>query len=266
MLRRLPREPSSLRPPSVAGAAVAVAVLLLALASCELRQNTPAAAIPAAPKAWVTDRAGLLTPGTRESLDHRLENVERQTGHQVIVYIDRSTGGAPLEEWAARAFQAWGVGRKGQDDGAALFVLSDDRKARIEVGYGLEDRLTDALASQIVSQTLVPKMRAGNPDEAVAAAVDRLATAVGAPPQSGPGLPRTVARQAPAPSAGQLVFLVLVGLALLVLFATHPTLALWLLFNLASGGRVGGGGGGSRRGGFSGGGGRSGGGGASGSW
>ena len=240
-------------------------LLLACVCACRFHYESGGPATPPPPTAFVTDRAGLLTPGTRESLDHKLEFLERDTGHQVVVYIGRSIGGASLEEWAANTFQAWGVGRKGLDDGAVLFVLADDRKARIEVGYGLEDRVTDALASSIIGDTLIPKMRAGDPDGAIASAVDRLAAAVaGAPP--GPASPgrSTAVRRTEAPGPGQVIFLVIVGFALLVLFATHPTLALWLLINVASGGR--GGGDGSRRGGFSGGGGRSGGGGASGSW
>ncbi|HEY3448548.1 MAG TPA: TPM domain-containing protein [Myxococcales bacterium] len=259
----MPRPPPSLGPP-----AGRIAALLLALSAC-IPVGPPRSSIPPTPTAWVTDRAGVLSPGKREALDHKLEFFERKTGHQIIVFIDRSIGPAPLEEWAARTFQAWGVGRKGLDDGAVLFVLADDHKARIEVGYGLEDRIPDAVASRIIDEALIPGMRSGDPDAALGAAVDRLvAAASGTPQEPGPPVSSTATGSRPgapgAPGAAQLIFLVVVGFALLVLFATHPTLALWLLFNLASGGR--GGGGRSGRGGFSGGGGRSGGGGASGSW
>ncbi|MBI5543131.1 MAG: TPM domain-containing protein [Deltaproteobacteria bacterium] len=245
------------------------AALALGLAAACLPASQRGA-IPPAPRQWVTDHAGFLSPATRARLDERLAAAERTTGNQIIVYIDRSIGSASLEEWAARAFEAWGVGRKGLDNGAVLFVLADDRKARIEVGYGLEDRIPDAVAVRIVRDVLIPRIQAGDRDGAVEAAVERMlaAAAPEAPSSSAPGQPgaaRTTGPPRPrAPSPMETALLVLVGIALLVLFATNPTLAVWLLINLASGGRAGGrrGGGG----GFSGGGGRSGGGGASGSW
>ena len=184
-----------------------------------------------------------------------------------MVYIDRSTGGVPIEDWAVRAFEAWRIGRKGIDDGLALFVFSEDRRLRVEVGYGLEDRVTDLVATRVINDEIVPRIRAGERDAAVRAGVDRLMTVVGDEP-AGTTPTRTVAGWK----------LVLGGLALLFLLGfvvTHPSLAWLALLNI--GGRRGGFGGGGfggfggggfsgGGGGFSGGGGRSGGGGALGSW
>src|SRR4029450_1351061 len=81
--------------------------------------------------------------------------------------------------WAARAFQAWGIGRKGHDDGVAIFILTQDRKARIEVGYGLEGQLTDLVAGRIIRARLRPQLAAGNGDAAVTATVDGVLRALG---------------------------------------------------------------------------------------
>ena len=70
-------------------------------------------AIPPAPTEFVTDRAGFLSPAAASALSRKLEDYERGTGHQVIVWIDKTTGAVPIDDWAARAFKAWGVGRKG---------------------------------------------------------------------------------------------------------------------------------------------------------
>src|SRR5258708_5644791 len=109
-----------------------------------------ALAAPPAPARWVTDDAQAMTPAARAALDQKLEAYERATGHQIVVYVARSTAGEPVEDWAARTFAQWKIGRTGLDDGVALFVFTDDHTARIEVGYGLEDVLTDVASSRIL--------------------------------------------------------------------------------------------------------------------
>jgi uncharacterized protein len=246
--------------------AAALARLLfagVALAACEA-----GAEVPAAPTRWVTDSAGFLSEGTRQELDGRLETYERQGGHQILVWIGRTTGGVPLEDYTVRAFAAWKVGRKGLDDGLVLFVFSDDRKVRVEVGYGLEGQVPDAIASRIIRETIVPRVQAGDRDGAIRAGIAALTAAIegqaaapepAAGPASGRPPPGGGARSL---GIGQMVLIGLAVIGFLILFATNPTLAIYLLFSILSGGRGGGGGGG----GYSGGGGRGGGGGASGSW
>jgi uncharacterized protein len=224
------------------------------------------AQVPPAPARWATDEAGFLARQTVESLDARLENYERQTGHQVLVWIGRTLGeNVVLEEWAVKAFEAWKVGRKGLDDGLVLFILADDRKIRIEVGYGLEDKVPDVYAYRVINNILVPGIRAGRPDEAVEAAVTALIGYISGDERAAP--------EAPAPrrriSTAKGIFAGIGVLILIIIFITNPSLAFWLLLNILSGGgrgRGGGGWGGGGGGGFSGGGGGSGGGGASGGW
>jgi uncharacterized protein len=258
--------------------AVATPVLIAAFALVLGAVVSPAGAaevpVAAAPTQFVTDEARFLSPTARTELEQRLQSFEQQTGHQVLLWIGRSTGDAPIEDWAVRAFAAWRVGRKGLDDGVVLFIMADDRKLRIEVGYGLEDRLPDARAATIIRDRMVPPLRAGDRDGAARAGINGILAAVGG------------AATAPAPDVvgrpqlawWQLAALAVLGLIVVGFFITHPTLAILLLTHMASGagsrrrgggfGGFGGGfgGGGFGGGGFSGGGGRSGGGGATGSW
>jgi len=220
---------------------------------------------PPPPQRWVTDAQGQLSTSTRETLDQRLAAYERVTGHQVLVWIGASTAGAPLEDWTVRTFAAWKVGRKGLDDGLVLFLLAQDRKLRIEVGYGLEGQMPDAIASRIVRETITPRLGAGDWDGAVTAGVDQILARLGGEVQ-GADQPRRATHQRVEQSLGrgEIILIAVIGLGFLILLITHPSLAIGLLFSILSGGRGSSGGGGG--GGWSGGGGSSGGGGASGSW
>jgi uncharacterized protein len=227
--------------------------------------------IPPAPTRWATDTAGFMSPQALQAADRILENFERATGNQVLVWIGETTGDAVLEDWTIRAFERWKVGRKGLDNGLILFVFAKDRRARVEVGYGLEGQVPDVIASRILNDVIIPKIVAGDRDGAVQAGVNALLAAIsggtgGIAEQATPT--GQIEDSSPARSRGRPMSyaeMVLVGLLVvgfLVLLITNPSLALYILFSILSGGRGGGGGGG----GFSGGGGSSGGGGASGRW
>ena len=220
--------------------------------------------IPSSPTRWLTDEAGFLSSSTVEELNRELESYERETGHQVIVYIGKTTGVVPIEEWAARAFEAWGVGRKGLDDGLVLFIMSEDRKVRIEVGYGLEGIVPDAIAARVIDDIL-PKLREGDPDGAVREAVSSLKERVS---RGDAGeLPEKEVADSDGLNFFEKILIGIVGLFVLYLLLTNPLLVLRILYVImSSGGGFGGGGRGSGGGVFRGGGGRSGGGGATGSW
>jgi uncharacterized membrane protein YgcG len=163
---------------AVLGAAGALSAASLAAAP---------AALPPAPQRWVTDTASFLSEAAHRSLDERLEAYERQTGHQVLVWIGRTTGDIPLEDFTVRAFKEWKPGRKGLDDGLVLFVLADDRKIRFEVGYGLEDRIPDLVASRIIREVMAPRIQAGDRDGAVKAGVEAALAAIEGRPVPGEG-------------------------------------------------------------------------------
>jgi uncharacterized protein len=212
------------------------------------------AAAPPALHQWVTDDAQALTPATRQRLEARLAEYEQQSGHQVVVYIARTTGGEPIEDFAVRSFKQWKIGRPEVDDGVALFVFTQDRTARIEVGYGLENVLTDTVSSRILRTRLIPQMQAGNIDGAVSTTVDAMLHKLG------PG--------EPPPSQVHKVHVAaaVIGVLLFIVLAIWQPRLAWLLLMVLMGRRRGGGGFGGGGRGFGGGGGRSGGAGASGRW
>ncbi len=233
-----------------------VALAFVTLVSSALAKDAP---IPPRPTTWVTDDAALLSPAARDALDKKLAAYQRQTGHQVVVWIGSSLDSTPLEDFAVETFKAWELGRKGKDDGLLLAVLAKDRRIAIEVGYGLEGSVPDVVASRIINELMVPELRAGRADAALGSGVDALLEKIEGKPfrANDPAAAPSAAR----PSTARIGLYLILGAAFLLLLITHPSLALGLLFVMA--GRGGGGGGG---GGFGGGGGRSGGGGARGSW
>ena len=250
-----------------------VLTVALLIAATVMAAPSPAhaaeAPLPAPPTRYATDLTGFVSPATLAQVDSRLRAYQRATGHQVVLWIGDTIGDTPLDDWSVRTFEKWKPGRQGVDDGVIIFVLASDRKIKIEVGYGLEGPLPDALAKRVVDG-MVERLRTGDRDGAITWGVDSvLSTIEGKPFQGGSGTdsshaPRT-GKRGPA-SLGQKIFLGVVGLIFLVLMITNPrlaTLILWSIMSSRGGGGFGGGGGG---GGFSGGGGRSGGGGASGDW
>jgi uncharacterized protein len=254
-------------------AVCAVCAALVVTVSVARAEHVP---VPPAPTAWVTDTAGLLDPHTVVDLNQTLAAYNRATGHQVIVWIGTTTGDTPLEEWTINAFTAWKVGRKGLDDGAALFIFTRDHKVRIEVGYGLESVLSDAVCFQIERKDLIPNLRAGKPDEAVSLAVRDILAVVGGPSSGPAAQPAT-----PAQSLNPFEYLTIAVIVILLLFVLGrmSRVGRWGPYVIGSGwqgpigfwgggfgGGFGGFGGGGGFGGFSGGGGMGGGGGASASW
>jgi uncharacterized membrane protein YgcG len=132
-----------------------------------LARSREAIHVPAAPTRWVTDGVGLLSEAARRELDVSLERYAKETGHQVIVWIGGSTHGQRLEDFATRSFNAWGIGRKGANDGVALFVFCDDRKIRLEVGDGLVGVLPDSTAAAIINEVVTPRLASGEKDQAL---------------------------------------------------------------------------------------------------
>jgi uncharacterized protein len=182
--------------------------------------TVPAAAadftIPPAPTHYVTDNAGALSSATQASVDAELKTYEKSTGHQVIVWIGDTTGDVPLETWTGETAHQWHVGRRGKDDGAILFLFMSDHKVRIEVGYGLEGSLTDADASRIIRDDIVPRMKADDPNGAVSSGVAAILTTI-TPSYAGVTPPPVQAVTAPASASGFVI--ALIGFfGLLVLF------------------------------------------------
>jgi uncharacterized protein len=237
--------------------------------------------IPERPAARVSDWAGKLAPPARARIEAVLAQHEQSTGAQVAVAIFPTVGDQDVDDFTNRLFERWQLGRKGVDDGVLLAIYVAERRARIEVGYGLEARLTDAISRRILETRLFPSLREGDWDGAIEGSVGAiLAVARGEAPPPPPRRKRKA-----SPPALSVLIAVIAVLGLLALLSrvrggTHYTRqgrrrvarAGDIFWGGGSGGGFGswggggGGGGGFSGGGFSGGGGMSGGGGASGSW
>ena len=211
----------------------------------------------------VVDDAHMLDPATRQQLTQTLESHEKATGEQVVVVTVPDLQGTSIEDFGYQLGRAWGIGQKDKNNGALLIVARDDRKLRIEVGYGLEDRLTDAQSSVILNQVITPAFKAGQFSQGISDGVAAMIQVVGGEPLAVPAhvADANFAMDNPGFSIG--LFILLIGVLWLCNRMGLPVGAI-LLAILNSSGRGGGGGGGG--GGFRGGGGGFGGGGASGSW
>jgi uncharacterized protein len=234
--------------------------------------------LPPKPVKYVTDRAGILGGERFDALSRKLEQFERDTSNQVLVWIDRKIPeNFTLEDFTVRAAEKWGAGQAKTDNGAVLFVFVDDRKLRIEVGYGLEGVLPDITAKRIIEEEIVPRFRANDYSGGVEAGVDAMIAATRGEYK---GTGSTVAeRSKPVVSSRTWLEGCIVPMLFFGLFLGLPlylrTKRRWRTFGGSGwwtgggwGGFGGGGGGwsGGGGGGFSGGGGSFGGGGASGSW
>lgn len=252
-----------MRPTEVVPRALLAAVLLLLAAFGPFGALAAGVRdlVPPAPKRYVTDGAGILSPATRSELEARLERFERETSNQLLVWTSaRVPSGTTLEEFTVASAQAWGAGDKARRNGLVLFVFPGERAARLEVGYGLEGALPDALASRIVRDEAVPRFARGDWDGGVRAAVDG---AIAATRGEYRGTGRR-ARRGSSPDWGPVVLIVIFVL-LSVVFGGRRRPYYWIGgggFGSGGSGGFGGWGGG----GFSGGGGSFGGGGASGRW
>jgi len=119
--------------------------------------------IPTAPAHYVEDQAGVLSSGVRDALLHEIEDFERQTSNQIVVAIyPHMQSDSSIEDYTVRVAQAWHVGQKGKDNGVVMFVFVNDHTIYIQVGYGLEGVLTDALCRRIIENEITPRFRNGD--------------------------------------------------------------------------------------------------------
>jgi uncharacterized protein len=149
----------------MARALLLAALLVVASAGAQV-------AIP--PPAQVTDLTGTLSRNQIAGLQARLTQFEKEKGSQIAVLIVPTTKPETIEQYALRVAESWKLGRKGVDDGALLLVAKNDRELRIEVGYGLEGPLPDAIAKRIISEVIVPRFREGDFYGGIEAGVSRM--------------------------------------------------------------------------------------------
>ncbi|MCR4304362.1 MAG: YgcG family protein [Gallionella sp.] len=124
--------------------------------------------------ARVTDLTGTLTASQRDALERELSAFEARKGSQIAVLMVPTTQPEAIEQYSLRVAEAWKLGRKGVDDGALLVVARDDRALRIEVGYGLEGVIPDAIANRVIDEIIVPFFKQGDFYGGIQAGVGRL--------------------------------------------------------------------------------------------
>src|SRR5438874_2935383 len=176
-----------------------------------------AIALPPKPAHYVTDRAGVVKNAA--ALNEKLANFERQTSDQILVYVDQHLPAeSTIEEMGAEAMRKWGVGQKGKDNGAILFVFVADRKMRVEVGYGLEGSLTDAKAKWITSTVIKPEFQRGDFDRGINSGVDAMLATVRGESYQGSGrtVNETRGRASGVPVCVWPVIVLLIGLYVLI--------------------------------------------------
>lgn len=238
-------------------------VLLLVIA-----QAPATAADPAFPALTgrVVDQAEVLSPAVEARLTAQLEAHEKATSNQVVVATLASLQGYDIADYGVRLARHWQIGQRGRDNGVVLIVAPNERAVRIEVGYGLEGALPDAIASNIIQTAILPAFRAGNLEAGVEAGVAAILAAIEGTYEP---LPEPSQRDASVPE--WVIPLIFFGVWLFIVGTAARARRRggrgpWIITGGGLGGGWGGRSGGGFGGGFSGGGGSFGGGGASGRW
>src|SRR5438445_11818509 len=152
-------------------------LFVLALLRCTSVDAQAALPIPKAPGSRINDYAGVLSAEDGGRLEDKVRAREQGSSNQVVVAIFRSLQGESLEDYSIRLAQAWRIGQKGLDNGVIFLVFTEDRKMRLEVGYGLESKLTDAISSPILRLAVAPRFRAGKIAHGIAAGPAAIARA-----------------------------------------------------------------------------------------
>jgi uncharacterized protein len=246
------------------GSAWAATMFLLALLQLLPFRELCALPVPAL-TARVNDYASMLSPRARADIEAKLKQFEQEESTQIVILTISSLQGDPMEDFSIKVAESWKIGRKGTDNGALLIVSRDDHKVRIEVGYGLEGRLTDLLAGRIIHDEIAPSFKAGRFDEGMTKGVTAMMDAVRGEYK---GKPATE-KNNDAPSIPMLILIFIIFFIYWIMQVRRGHRGGGFMGPGGTGGWYmggGSGGGGFDSGGFSGGGGGFGGGGASGDW
>ena len=229
----------------------------------------------------VVDQANLLDPATEQALTEKLAALEASSTDQLVVVTVNSLQDQEIEDYGYQLGRAWGIGQKENDNGALLIVAPNERKVRVEVGYGLEPILTDAFSSQVIRNDILPSFRDGDYQAGVIKGVDALIAQLSLDPAEAQARAQAAsAEQADTKGESIIPLVIIAGLFLFIFLiamrsgrgrrSNVSSVLLWAaseaLRNSGRGGGGWGGGGGLGGGGFGGGGGSFGGGGASGGW
>src|SRR5947207_2527996 len=157
-----------------------------------LASNAFSLDVPPPPATYVTDKAAILSESDARALNDKLAAFEQRSGAQFIIYVFPTLDDEALEDFTIRCAERWKVGNKKYDNGLILFVFVKERKIRIEVGYGLEGTVTDALSSRVIREDIAPHFQKGDYAGGLNAAADSLIALIErkeapVPPVSRPG-------------------------------------------------------------------------------
>ena len=150
------------RPGTAAGLAAALLFSLAALAALDFPPLT----------GRVVDQANIMTPESRSELETKLKDLEDKSGIQLVVATVKSLQGGDIETYANELFRTWKLGQAQKNNGVLLLIAPNEHRVRIEVGYGLEGTLTDALSSVIISSAIVPRFKTGDFSGGISRGVD----------------------------------------------------------------------------------------------
>jgi uncharacterized protein len=216
----------------------------------------------------IVDQANIIPVDVRNAIEPKLVDLENKSGIQLVVATVTSLQGQEIEPYANQLFRTWKLGETTKNNGVLLLVAPNERRVRIEVGYGLEGTLTDALSSVIIANAMAPRFKAGNYGDGISRGVDDIITVLTTDASEWQRRPSL--RMDSEPGQDEVNWLLIGAIIVFIgLFGAWPGFR-WFVLNMLisilvnSGGSRGGLSGGGR--GFSGGGGSSGGGGASGKW
>ena len=145
-----------------------------------------ALALPDRPSSRVSDTASMFSVSEREKLEAKLETFEKETSNQLIIVTVPTLAGQPIEDFSIKLAEKWKIGTKENDNGAILLFSKEERAMRIEVGYGLEGVLPDALAKNIIENEIVPRFKQGDFDGGVEHGVDAIIQATRGEYKGGP--------------------------------------------------------------------------------
>ena len=239
-------------------------VLFLLMGSCAHAQT----ALPR-PQGYVSDFAGTLSAGERARIEAVSLQLKQKTGAEIAVVTVPSVRPLTIEQYAVQLFQEWGIGERGKDNGVLFLTAINDRDVRIEVGYGLEGALTDALSRSIIERFIIPAFRQGAYSQGIEAGTMAIVSVVAREYDvtitgEEARVHQVLHRQE---SGGSPIVSFIIFAVLMILFIKNPRLFFFFMMMSMMGGGRRSGYGGSFGGGFGGfGGGMSGGGGASGRW
>ncbi len=270
MARMLARQPGGR--PRVAALAASLCILLMALLA-GMATSRAADQYPAL-TGRIVDGANVIPQASRDALEAKLQTLEDKSGIQLVVATIASLGGNDIAPYANGLFRFWKLGETKKNNGVLLLVAPTEHKVRIEVGYGLEGTLTDALSSVIIANAIVPKFKSGDFAGGIERGTDEIIAVLTTDSADWQKRPELRAQDQGSSLDSLMPFLVVIVFVIIVLYLNRRSGGGGgpggMVFLPPMGGGWGGGGGGfgggGGGGGFSGGGGSSGGGGASGSW